>query len=260
MSYSYCIPCVHKFFITRKIYLFSWLELSSREARITITEEERDTVTHSVIDSAFKMMERIITEKSAKNRAKSWSKEYKQSRATITSDTVLFNILTDVQRLPARRRDFRLNLSEEEKKIGGPELSDVLASMVRKYLLEPKRSKFPFPRGRPSSYIDLDEERRGRLSYYEESRVKNILDEVVKDPDHVRRIDNEILGSTIFYRFLRYSFEAAFYQMKEDKEGFLNSFKPAIRKYVLAQKEKRRIRWIMGICYRSHSRENKNTV
>lgn len=183
-------------------------------------------------------MERIITEKNAKNRARSWSKVYKQSRTAITSDTVLFNILTNVQRLPARRRDFRLSLSEEEKKIGGPELSDVLASMVRKFLLEPKRGKFPFPRGRPSSNIDLDEERRGRLSYYEESKVKNILDEVVKDPEAVRRIDNEILKSVLFYRFLRYSFEAAFYQMKEDEEGFLNSFKPAIRKYGLAQKKK----------------------
>jgi hypothetical protein len=113
-------------------------------------------------------------------------------------------------------------------------------------MLVPKRDKFPFPRGRPSSNIDLDEERKGRSSHYEGSKVKNILDEVLKDPEVISTIDNEILKSDLFCRFLRYSFEAAFYQMKEDEEGFLNSFKPAIRKYGLAQKKKEELNgsWI----------------
>lgn len=146
--------------------------------------------------------------------------------------------MTNVQRLPARRRDFRLNLSDKEQQIGGPELSDVLASMVRKYMLEPKRDKFPFSRGRPCSNNDLNEERRGRLSYYEESKVKNILDEVLKDSETIRRINNKILGTDLFHRFLKYSYEAAFYQMRTNEGGFLNSFRPAIRKYGLVQKKK----------------------
>jgi hypothetical protein len=82
------------------------------------------------------------------------------------------------------------------------------------------------------------------LSYYEESKVKNILDGVVKDPEAGRRIENEIMESVLFYRFLRYSFEAAFYQMREDEEGFLNSFKPAIRKPAQKKKEELDGSWI----------------
>ena len=76
-------------------------------------------------------------------------------------------------------------------------------------MLVPKRDKFPFPRGRPSSNIDLDEELKGRSSHYEGSKVKNILDEVLKDPEVISTIDNEILKSDFFCRFLRYSFKGS---------------------------------------------------
>ena len=73
------------------------------------------------------MMERIITTKSPKNRARDWRRPHEQSKTGITRSTVLFNILTNTQKLPARPRDFRINLAEEEKSIGDSELSDILA-------------------------------------------------------------------------------------------------------------------------------------
>jgi hypothetical protein len=210
--------------------------LSDKEAGITISKEEKAAVSQGIIDNALKMMERVITEKSAKKRARSWSKPHNQSKTAITSDTILFNILTRVQQLPARPRDFRLNLSDEEKEVGGPELSDILRSMVRKNLLDPKRDDFPFPKGRPGS--DLAEERRGRFSYYEQSKIKAILDEIIKDPEVVRSIDNEILKNPLLYRSLKYYFETHFYQMRENETAFLNTQKPAIMKYGLAQRKK----------------------
>ena len=90
--------------------------MTSKQARITISDEEKALLVQGIIDNALKLMERIITDKSAKNRAISWSKPHKQSRTAITSDTILFNFFANVQQLPARPRDFRLNLSENERK------------------------------------------------------------------------------------------------------------------------------------------------
>jgi hypothetical protein len=149
--------------------------LTSKQARITISDEEKALLVQGIIDSALKLMERIITDKSAKNRAISWSKPHKQSRTAITSDAILFNFFANVQQLPARPRDFRLNLSENEKKIGDHELSDVLASIVFDFCaLDNKRDCFPFSKGRRKSY--LAEENRGRYSYYESSIIKEVID------------------------------------------------------------------------------------
>ena len=83
----------------------------------------------------------------------------------------------------------------------------------------------------------MDDERRGRLSYYEQSKIKQITNEVLKDPESVSKIDNAILKSEMFYRFLKYSFESHFYQMKENEKAFLNTMRAPIMKYGLKQKE-----------------------
>jgi hypothetical protein len=49
------------------------------QARITINEQEKELLVQGIIDSACKMMERIITSKSAKKRAISRCKPHQQS-------------------------------------------------------------------------------------------------------------------------------------------------------------------------------------
>jgi hypothetical protein len=211
--------------------------LTSKQASITISEKEKASLVQGIIDSALKLMERIITDKSAKNRAISWSKSHKQSTTDITSDTILFNIFANVQQLPARPRDFRINLSDDEKKIEGPELSDVLTSIVFDfYVLENNRDSFPFPIGKRKSY--LAEEDRGRNSYYKPSIIKEAIDEVLRDPKTIKTVDNALVGAEITYKFLKYSFEAGLYQSKENEKAFLNTYKPEIMKYGLAHKTK----------------------
>ena len=225
--------------IAEKIHLNSWVILSTKEARITISEEEKASVVQGIIQCTFKMMERIIGTKSPKNCARDICRSHKQSKTEITRNTILHNILTNTQRLPARPRDFRISLAEQEKDIAESELSDILSSLVHKHLLDPKRDNFPFPRGRPKSDTEtsgLAKERRGAFSYYTSSQIKEIIDGILKDSKSRQSIDNAILKSEIFYRFLKYSFEVYLYQMKEDEKAFLNTMRPAIMKYGLGHK------------------------
>ncbi|MGC2572994.1 MAG: hypothetical protein WA364_15900, partial [Candidatus Nitrosopolaris sp.] len=126
---------------------------ANTHTRISINEQEKQALVQGIIESSYKMMERIITRQSAKNRALSLCKPHMQSKTAITRDTILFNNLTKTQRLPARPRDFRINLAEKEKDILDSELSDILASLVHNCLLEPKRDNFPFSRGKPKSDV-----------------------------------------------------------------------------------------------------------
>lgn len=206
------------------------------EHTTSITHEEKEILIQGFIESINEFMDRIIKAESPRKRAQSWSKPHKQSKTAITSDTILFDNLTNSQHLPARPRDFRLNLAEEEKDIGAAELSGILASMVNKYLLQNKRSGFPFTRGRPTN--DLAEERKGRPSYYELPEIRKIIDEIIKDPKAIKQINSAILGKDLLYRFLKYCFETRFYQLKENPSAFINSMRPAIRKDDIQNKKK----------------------
>jgi hypothetical protein len=210
----------------------------SADKKTAITDEEKRLLIHEIIDTCQKMMEKIITEKSPKKRARKWSQTHSQSKMSITRDSILFNLLTDEQPLPARPRDFRLLLTEEEKNIKRWDLTEILTSYVRMNLLNPKRDDFPFPKGRPKSDSRISEERRGGPSYYEPSKIKEVIDEILKDPQAIKEINNALIGIEIFYKFIKYSFETALYQIKENEDAFLNSYKPAIQKYGLAYKNK----------------------
>jgi hypothetical protein len=206
---------------------------------MTITEEQKTKFVQGIIDSTLQLMENIISRKSPKSCARDNCKPNKQSKTDITRNTIFLRTLTNTQRLPARPRDFRISLAEEEKNIGYSELSDVLSSMASQHFLENERKKFPFPKGRPLSDIHesgIAEERRGAKSYYKPSRIKEMIDEILQDSKSTQSIDNAILNSEIFYKFLKYSFEVYLYQMKEDEKAFLNSMRPAIIKYGLEHK------------------------
>lgn len=180
--YLFIFLLFNKKFLSTEIYCVYWLRLGSKEAGITISEEERAMLVQGIIDSTLRMMERIITTRSPKKSAMDSSKPYQQSKTAITNSTIFFNILTDAQQFPARPRDFRASLADGEKDIGMAELSDILSIMVRQHLLEPKRNNLSFPRGRPKSNTGIVDERRGRLSYYEQSKLKQMAYQILNDP------------------------------------------------------------------------------
>lgn len=63
-----------------------------------------------------------------------------------------------------------------------------------------------------------------------------MIDEILKDSKSRQSIDNAILNSEVFYRFLKYSFEVFLHQMKEDEQAFPNTMRPAITNYGLGYK------------------------
>lgn len=214
------------------------------DAANKVTDYDKTLVTKGIIDTTLKMMENILTQKSSKNRAKTWCRKHNQSKNARTYNTLLFNLLSEEQRLPARPRDFRLKLSDNERNIGRAELSDQLAKLVIIYLLERNEKAFPFSRGRPKFESHLSDERRGRRSYYKLSKIKEIIDKVLKDSKLVKSIDSGLITNDILYKFLKYSFETAFYQIQESEDAFFNSYKPAIKKYGI-QKSNKDDSWIL---------------
>ncbi|MDP9197337.1 MAG: hypothetical protein M3O24_02090 [Thermoproteota archaeon] len=81
------------------------------------TQQEKELLIQEIVQTTEKMMESIMTRRSPRKWAKSWCGKYKHSERRIVRDTIFVNLLSRNQLLPARPREFRANLSEEEKKI-----------------------------------------------------------------------------------------------------------------------------------------------
>ncbi len=47
----------------------------------------------------------------------------------------------------------------------------------------------------------------------------------------VKALDDAIIGSELYYRFLKYTFVVNFYQLRDNEKAFRRSKQPAIRKY-----------------------------
>lgn len=194
-----------------------------------IPDEEKPKIINGIIESCNELMGKIITSKSPKKRARALLKPYKQSQRTITRDTIFFNIISGEQELPAEPKDFRDNLNEEEKNIGRSELSDILSFMEDEGILINKKDKLSSRRGRPT--VEDRDKLRGSYSRYEPSLKKQLIEEILHDLEMVKALDNAIIGSELFYRFLKYTFVVNFYQLRDNEKAFLKGIQPAIKKY-----------------------------
>ena len=104
----------------------------------------------------------------------------------------------------------------------------MLASLCRRLIQHSKKS-FSNPRGRPISSSNPSNETRGRKSYYEKARVKQIIDQVLDDHESFKKIDDAITGSDLYFKHRKYSIEAALHQMKTDEKKFFNTYKPVLK-------------------------------
>lgn len=215
------------------------------EQPIRLTCEERHIMIDGIIDTSFQMMQKAIIRKNVNDLAIAWSGKRNQSKMGVARSSIFFNVLRDVQTLPALPRDFRLNFSEDEKSIARWDLHQILQSVVHSGLLENKRENLPRsrPRGRPKSGNVIDEDRGRRDSYYESSKIRAVVDEVLKDPIAVKEIDYAVRKSDILFKFLKYCYEATFRQIKKNEKAFLNSMKPAIKKYGWLHSKKKEVDW-----------------
>ena len=119
-----------------------------------ISDKEKELIVQGLIEYTIKFMTDCVDRETSKKRAKRFTKPHNQSKTAIAKDTLQYNILTKKQALPARPRDFRLKLSNEENKIGMAEMTDILSSSpFLGNLLERQNKKYPFRRGRPTSIL-----------------------------------------------------------------------------------------------------------
>ena len=123
-------------------------------------------------------------------------------------------------------------MANEEKNIGSPELTDVLATLCRRLIIKHSDKSFSSPnlRGRPISQFGSNNETRGRKSYYEVSRVKQIIDQVLNDHETFIKIDGAVTSSNIYFKYIKYSIEV-FLQMQRNRKEFLKTYRPIFKKY-----------------------------
>ena len=124
-----------------------------------ISNKEKEMIAQGIIEHAIKFMIDCVNSETSTKRANRFTKSHHQSKSAIAQNTIQYNILTKKQALPARPRDFRLKLANEEKQIGMAEMTNILSSSpFLGNLLEGHNGKYPFSRGRPTSI--LSKERR----------------------------------------------------------------------------------------------------
>jgi hypothetical protein len=205
---------------------------------VILTDEEKIVVTKGIIDASLSLMKDITTNQTPRNLAGEWLGTHSQSKTNISRDTVLFNVLTGKQKLPALPRQFRINLGDEEKNIRRWDLrKGVLAYLVDNHILANRGRILGWTRGRPVTFSEI--ETRGRKdSHYDSSMMKEIVDEVLSDSEAIREIDGALLASPILYEFVKYLWETALHEAKANESAFRNSYKPAIMEYGIRDADK----------------------
>lgn len=191
---------------------------------LDLSEEQKDYITNGLIEGTLELMKSILARETPQNRANRFTKPHSQPKNAITKDTFQYNILKGIQILPARPRDFRKNLNEEERNIDKHELSDILSTSILKNLVSRKKEKFPFPRGRPNS--DLAEERRGANSYLEKTDFLQIIEIILEDSQRLKKIDDIITNNKIYHEFLKYAYEVKKQEKDQNEIVFKNSYRP----------------------------------
>ncbi|MGA7897345.1 MAG: hypothetical protein WCA39_00630 [Nitrososphaeraceae archaeon] len=175
----------------------------------------------AMLETSFITMKKKLDTRTRASRAKTWSNQHGHSASTQVTKSIFFNILTSKQKLPARKRDFTMNIPEVQK-VRPTEVTRALSKNVRLLLLKNNKDKFPFGVGRQKPY--LSEERRGKPSYYTESKVKELIDEVLNDPLVLESLRNSLVSSSLFYEYLKVIFIEVFKQRKENEDAFFDTY------------------------------------
>jgi hypothetical protein len=212
-------------------------ELIDNQSKIPINAEQKSAISAGIIWGTLTIMEQTITRESVKRCAIRDSKRSRQSETAMADNTISINILTNDQKLPARPRDFKARLANEERNIGNPELSDVLSSLCRRLIIKHSEKNFSNPRGRPFFDSNPIIETRGRKSYYDESNVKQIIDHVLSEQEYFKKVDDAITSSDIYFKHRKYSIEVSLHQMKRYGKKFLNTYRPVFKRYGLEARE-----------------------
>ena len=78
-------------------------------------DEKRVIVCSGDVRDLFYNHEEELNTRTRASRTKTWSNQHGHSASTQVTKSIFFNILTSKQKLPARKRDFTMNIPEVQK-------------------------------------------------------------------------------------------------------------------------------------------------
>jgi hypothetical protein len=99
--------------------------MSKTEPEAHLTPQERSVIQRTA-NIVSEILDKIMSEHSAKERAIMLCKPHRQSTKSIASTSLLFNMVDGNQELPARREHIRERLPGELAKIDKSDVSDIL--------------------------------------------------------------------------------------------------------------------------------------
>jgi hypothetical protein len=192
--------------------------------RIHLTPQEQSVIERTVAVTS-EILDKIMSEHSAKERAIMLCKPHRQSTKSIASTSLLFNMVDGNQELPARREHIRERLPGELAEINKSDGSDILQSMVRLHFLKNPKNIVK-TRGRPKGLGFKDSNRGGRPSYYDKSTELKESIEISKNPDILRSINNRLIETGVLTKFLKYRNLVSYYLMIMDENAYWRTLKP----------------------------------
>ena len=141
-----------------------------------LTEQEIQIV-EKILAGIFEVLNSIITQHSPEDYAKSLSGPQRRSKKPITHTSILYNVTTHKQNLPAEPRKIRANLPEDLKDINSTDLWKILNSLARTKFLRSEPNTIRCIRGRPKSRGFEDSNRGGKPSSHDKTEeLKKVID------------------------------------------------------------------------------------
>jgi len=192
---------------------------------LTLTRQEKNNIVDALAAAFIKIVQSVMRVQ-AKERARSFQGVHRQSRKALAVDSMLYNVLSKRQPLPARPQDFRKMITEEERGIHRAVLYDALASLEDIDVLRNIRGKVRSHWGRPTTEeANRVDETRGMPSRYDEGQLIVTVNALLEDDEIVEMLASSLIKTDHFYQYEKYCYATMFYEMRDNVAAFFNNYK-----------------------------------
>ena len=196
------------------------------EPKTGLTEQEIQIV-EKIFAGIFEMLNSIMTRQSPKDYAKSLSGPQRRSKKPITHTSILYNVTTHKQNLPAEPRKIRDNLPEDLKDINSTNLWKILKSLARTKFLRYEPHTIRRIRGRPKSRGFEESNRGGKPSSHDKTEELENVIKILTKPEAKKLINTRLKDTGLLYKFKKYQKLVLFYQIRNhDIEALWDNVKP----------------------------------
>jgi hypothetical protein len=191
-----------------------------------LTEQEIQIV-EKILAGIFEVLNSIITQHSPEDYAKSLSGPQRRSKKPITHTSILYNVTTHKQNLPAEPRKIRANLPEDLKDINSTDLWKILNSLARTKFLRSEPNTIRCIRGRPKSRGFEDSNRGGKPSSHDKTEELKKVIKILTKPEAKKLINTRLKDTGLLFKFTKYKKLVLFYQIRNhDIEALWDNVKP----------------------------------